>query len=223
MAVSGRQCALELHGEAEVPQSVIKRLWDGTPVSTYNARQAHSINASNIKGSFIDSGRCWRKTDKACWNKKLQIFRNLETVKETTIKGQAVNTAHKHLQPQSNHQCVAGLLDRDRISDGQVSGLLEVGVGHQNSHSSDEMQQRNLHVCALNCKSTAGHKPPPLVFHYVYPGSPVTDGDATLTKSSSRPKETVRSPNRGRPSTAFFSSGRRSYERLTHRSADLLR
>ncbi|GBP81521.1 hypothetical protein EVAR_63037_1 [Eumeta japonica] len=95
------------------------------------------------------------------------------------IKKQRVTAAHRQLQPQRSCQCVVNLLGKNRMSngvgagrwkgkcdDGWGSGVMDEVAGHQNSHSSDEMQQRKLlfHVVSQRYESVVVHRPSRLIF-----------------------------------------------------------
>ncbi|GBP23918.1 hypothetical protein EVAR_17555_1 [Eumeta japonica] len=54
------------------------------------------------------------------------------------VRKYMVTVTYEHSQPQRRHQCVAGLLGKNKIFSGGIGLMkLERGVGHQNSHSLD--------------------------------------------------------------------------------------
>ncbi|GBP59474.1 hypothetical protein EVAR_35423_1 [Eumeta japonica] len=78
---------------------------------------------------------------------RVQIVKRRAIIDLTTVHGQ--------LQPQRSYQCVANLLEENRISNGGGIGMMEKErrVSHWNSHSIEEIQQQKLLLrVLLHCK-----------------------------------------------------------------------
>ncbi|GBP28535.1 hypothetical protein EVAR_23000_1 [Eumeta japonica] len=84
-----------------------------------------------------------------------------------------ISAAHGKSQSQRNHQCVANLLGRNRISNVGRIGLMEMGqrqIGHRNSYSLKDSTLISLPGRRWRRTPTSRHIAPPPSFLAAGPG-----------------------------------------------------
>ncbi|GBP85720.1 hypothetical protein EVAR_69981_1 [Eumeta japonica] len=133
----------EIGAKAHIARSLTRRrvhLYGGAAAGARDLRQENvrtirtHVSVEGDNGALLNSASIWRNYSWVLFSK---VFNNIFKVQKSTqiTRELFVTATHGHLQSQRNHQCVAGFLGGNRMSDGKSNGLMVGALGRSYIHS----------------------------------------------------------------------------------------